>query len=134
MKSREAGFFYGHPQNRFWKVLASLYGEPLPASIQEKTDFLLNHHIALFDVAKQCDILNSSDSSIKNVVPNDISVILNAAEISAIYTNGRTANNLYKKYIFPVTGIEAIPLPSTSAANAAYSIERLIAEWCIIVK
>ena len=103
VKSREAQFFYHHPQNRFWKVLASLTQDSLPQTIEEKKIFLLKHHIALWDVIASCDIQGSSDSSIKNAVPNDFSGILKAAPIRRIYTNGGTAYKLYKKYFEPET-------------------------------
>lgn len=125
VKSRETEFFYGHPQNRFWKVLAAVMNEAVPQTIDEKKSFLLRNNIAVWDVIQSCDIQGSSDSSIKNVVPNDISKITSSADIKQIYTNGGTAHKLYEKYI----GKNAIKLPSTSPANAAYSIERLVEEW-----
>ena len=129
VKSREAKFFYHHPQNRFWKVLAALYQEPIPQTIDEKKLFLLKNHIAVWDVIASCDIQGSSDSSIKNAVPNDFSFILKTAPIRQIYTNGGTAYKLYHKYCEKVTGFEAVKLPSTSPANASYSLERLIRQW-----
>lgn len=131
VKSREEGFFYGHPQNRFWKVLAAVCKAKVPQTIEEKKAFLLENHIAVWDVIYSCDIVGSSDSSIKNVVANDLSRILDKADIKQIYVNGKKAEQLYKKYIFPVNGREAICLPSTSPANAAWSLERLIAAWRI---
>lgn len=132
VKSREQQFFYGHPSNRFWRVMSAVTGRPLPSTIDEKRDLLLNAHIAVWDVIKSCDIIGSGDSSIKNVVANDISVILNTAEIVKIFCNGKTSYKLYRKLIEPHTGIEAIALPSTSPANAQFSIQRLISEWNII--
>lgn len=129
VKSREEGFFYSHPQNRFWKVLAEIWKEPVPVSIDEKKSFLLRNHIAVWDVIKSCDIEGSSDSSIKNVVANDIGVILLEANIKQIYVNGKKAQQLYQKYIYPMLQKEAICLPSTSPANAAWSLERLVQEW-----
>ena len=129
VKSREEGFFYGHHQNRFWKVLAEIWKEPVPVSIDEKKSFLLRNHIAVWDVIKSCDIEGSSDSSIKNVVANDIGVILLKADIKQIYVNGKKAQQLYQKYIYPMLQKEAICLPSTSPANAAWSLERLGQEW-----
>ena len=129
VKSREEGFFYSHPQNRFWKVLAEIWKEPVPVSIDEKKSFLLRNHIAVWDVIKSCDIEGSSDSSIKNVVANDIGVILSKANIKQIYVNGKKAQQLYQKYIYPMLQKEAICLPSTSPANAAWSLERLVQEW-----
>ncbi len=130
VKSRETGFFYGHPQNRFWRVLAALENEETPQSIEEKKTFLLRNRIAVWDVIKSCDITGSSDSSIRNVVPNDILSILSASKIERIFTNGGTAHRLYRKYI----GNDAALLPSTSPANAAYSLDRLINEWSVILR
>lgn len=132
VKSREAGFFYHHPQNRFWKTLAAVTGQETPGSIPEKKEFLLRNRIALWDVIASCEIQGSSDSSIRNVVPNDLSRILGAAQIRQIYTNGGTAYKLYQKYLYPVTGRTAIRLPSTSPANAASSLEALIEQWKVI--
>ena len=130
--SRENNFYYGHKQNRFWKLLAHLLDEPVPEAIYEKKHMLLNNHIAIWDVIQSCDIKGSSDSSIKNAVPNDFSDILKAAPIRKIYTNGGTAYKLYHKYCEKVTGIKAMKLPSTSPANASYSLDRLISEWKVI--
>lgn len=134
VKSREAEFFYGHPQNRFWKVTAAVFGCDIPQTTEEKKKFLLENHIALWDVAASCEVEGSSDSSIKNVVPNDISLILSSAEISQIFVNGKTAEKYYNKYIRPTVGREAVCLPSTSPANAAKSLNNLISEWSIINK
>ncbi len=131
-KSREQLFFYGHPQNRFWKVLSAVLGEEIPQTIDQKRDFILSHNIALWDVISSCEIVGSSDSSIKNVIPNDINEIIRKACIGAIFTNGKTAEKYYNKYIKDKIGIESICLPSTSPANAAWSYERLNREWCII--
>ena len=132
VKSRENHFYYGHPQNRFWKLLAYLTQAQIPETIEQKKSFLLEHHIAVWDVIAECDIIGSSDSSIKNAVPNDFSDILKAAPIRKIYTNGGTAYKLYHKYCEKVTGIKAMKLPSTSPANASYSLDRLISEWKVI--
>ena len=129
VKSREEGFFYGHPQNRFWKVLAAVCEEDTPTTIVDKKRFLLKNYIAVWDVIHSCDIEGSSDSSIKNVVPNDLSEILEKADIRQIYVNGKKAEQLYKKYIFPQIGREAICLPSKSPANAAWNLEKLVDEW-----
>ena len=129
VKSRETQFFYGHPQNRFWRVLAALTGEPLPLSIAEKKEFLLENRIAVWDVIQSCEITGSSDSSIRNVVPNDLSRILCAAPVRRIFTNGRTAGRLYDKYCLKDTGRPALCLPSTSPANAACSLDRLLTAW-----
>lgn len=132
VKSREQQFFYGHKQNRFWRVLAQVLGCAVPESIDEKRAMLLNHHIAVWDVIASCEITGSSDASIRDVVPNDLSRILSCADIRAIYTNGGKAHQLYQKYIFPVNGREAFLLPSTSPANAGYSLERLVEAWKVI--
>ena len=161
VKSREMGYFYGHPQNRFWKVLAAVFAEdsagkeqqtdskPLqeagqktenrtaartaalmvPQTIGERRSFLLRHQVAVWDVIASCTINGSSDSSIKDVVVNDLSRILDTAPVRQIYVNGRKAEQLYNKYTFPKTGRKAICLPSTSPANAAWSLERLVASW-----
>ena len=134
VKSRENNFYYGHKQNRFWKVLATLLKEPVPETIEEKKAMLLAHRIALWDVIQSCDIKGSSDSSIKNVQPTDIGMILEKTNITRIYANGNKAGQLYKRYQFPVTGIEAMVLPSTSPANAAWSLERLCEAWQVILE
>lgn len=133
VKSREAQFFYHHPQNRFWKILTTLYQEPPLTTIEEKKQFLLKHHIALWDVIESCEIKGSSDSSIDNVKVNDIQSILNSTNIQYIYTNGKKAHQLYQKYCLPITHKEDICLPSSSPANAQFSLERLIKEWNIIL-
>ncbi len=132
VKSRENNFFYGHSQNRFWRVIAAVFGEKVPESIEEKKTFLLKNGIALWDVIHSCEINGSADSSIKNAVPNDISFLIIETGISRIYTNGRKADSLYKKYLEKQTGIKAVYLPSTSPANAAMSIEKLTEKWSII--
>lgn len=129
VKSREQNFYYGHKQNRFWKVLAAICGDSVPGEIEEKKSFLLRNHIAVWDVISECDIIGSSDSSIKNVVPTDLETILGETDIQAIYANGATAYRLYMKYSFPRIKREIIRLPSTSPANASFSLERLIGEW-----
>ena len=132
IKSREAMFFYGHPQNRFWSLLARLFDEPVPQSVDEKRMLALKHHIAMWDTIRSCTITGSSDSSIRDVIPNDLSVILDNGRVEHIFCNGATSYNLYMKYIFPNTGIKAIKLPSTSPANAAFGLERLEREWVVI--
>ena len=131
VKSREQRFFYGHPQNRFWRVLAAVFDCPVPQTVEEKKQMLLANGVALWDVIARCEITGSSDASIKNAVPNDLSQIFAAADIRAVYCNGATAYNLYQKYILPVTGREAVKLPSTSPANAAWTLERLIDAWSV---
>ena len=132
VKSREEGFFYGHKQNRFWKVVSRVFEEEEPKTIEEKKALLLRNHIAVWDVIAGCDIEGSSDSTIKNVRPNDLSTILDNAQIKAIYVNGKTAEKYYKKYIEKTINRKAVCLPSTSPANAAWSIEKLLDTWrCI---
>ncbi|MBR3366646.1 MAG: DNA-deoxyinosine glycosylase [Lachnospiraceae bacterium] len=132
VKSRETGFFYGHPQNRYWKVLAAVFGEEVPGTIPEKRAFLLRNHIAAWDVIQSCEITGSSDASIRDVVPNDLSQILRTAQIRQIFVNGRTAEKMYRRYTEPVTGRACVCLPSTSPANAAWSLDRLIEAWKIV--
>lgn len=132
VKSREQLFFYGHPQNRFWKVISSVLDKALPTTVEEKQAFLHENHIALWDVIASCDICGSSDSSIKNVVPNNISEILENADIRQIFVNGKVAEKYYNRYIRNTVGREAICLPSTSPANAAQTLEKLIAVWSVI--
>lgn len=129
VKSRKQGFYYGHPQNRFWKVLAAVCGCAVPQTIEEKKALLLANHIAIWDVIDSCDIIGSSDSSIKNVVPADIAGILPKTKITRIFANGKTAGKLYNKFVRESTGMEAVVLPSTSPANAAYSLEKLVEVW-----
>lgn len=132
VKSREEMFFYGHPQNRFWKVVAAVFGEEVPTTIPEKRTFLLSHGIALWDTICSCEITGSSDSSIKNVTPNDLSPILTTANIQRIFVNGKTSEKYFKQYIAPTINRTAICLPSTSPANATWSVERLVEAWKII--
>ena len=132
VKSREAAFFYGHPQNRFWKVTAAVFDCPVPQSVPEKKAFLLRQHIALWDVIASCEIEGSADSSIRNVVPNDLSVILQTADIRRIFVNGKTAEKYYNKYMLSAVGIKAVCLPSTSPANAAKHMDALIRDWDIL--
>lgn len=129
VRSREEGFFYGHPQNRFWKVTSQIFGEELPVTIDEKKAFLIRNHIALWDVIGSCEIDGSSDSSIRDVTVNDLSVILGTADIRAIFLNGKKAEQYYLKYIFPILKRDAVCLPSTSPANAAWNLEKLITVW-----
>lgn len=134
VKSRENAFYYGHPQNRFWRVLAALWGESLPESIPDKTAFLLQHHIALWDVVERCDITGSSDSSIKEVVPNAIGELLSKTSITQLFANGKTADTLYRRYVEPEISRTIRALPSTSPANAAWSLPRLVEQWqCVRV-
>ena len=132
VRSREEGFFYGHPQNRFWKVTSRIFGEELPVTIDEKKAFLIRNHIALWDVIGSCEIDGSSDSSIRDVTVNDLSVILDVADIRAIFLNGKKAEQYYLKYLFPVLKRDAVCLPSTSPANAAWNLDKLADAWKII--
>ena len=134
VKSREQAFFYGHPQNRFWKVLAGVFGQEVPATIPQKRAFLLRNGVALWDVIASCEIVGSADSSIKNAVPNDLRPILEHSKVTRIFVNGGTAKRLYDRHIEPLTGIPATALPSTSPANAAWSVERLTEAWKIITE
>ena len=133
VKSRKGEFFYHHPQNRFWRVLAAVCGEETPGTIPEKRAFLLEHGIALWDVIASCEITGSSNASIKNAVPNDLRRILKQADIRQIFTNGQTAHRLYQKYLAGETRLPEIALPSTSPANAAWSLERLTEAWRAIL-
>lgn len=134
VKSREAMFFYGHPQNRFWKLLPLIFDEKIPVTIEEKSALILRHNLALWDSIHSCIITGSSDSSVKDVVPNDLSVIINNSRITQIFCNGALSHKMYMKYIYPQTKIEAVKLPSTSPANAAFSMERLYEQWKIIAE
>ena len=134
VQSRENSFFYGHPQNRFWKIIARLTESEVPETIADKKKILLDHGIAVWDVIASCEIRGSSDSSIRNVVPADLSRILNNCSIKQIYANGGTAKKLYEKYSRPKTGRPITGLPSTSPANAAYSADRLMESWGEIKK
>ncbi|MBQ4575241.1 MAG: DNA-deoxyinosine glycosylase [Clostridia bacterium] len=131
VKSREQGFYYGHPQNRFWRVLSAITGEPLPDGIEDKRALLLKHHIALWDVCASCEIEGSSDASIRGVIPNDIATILAGTKIKRILLNGKTAAKLFERLIRPSLAFEGgvVPLPSTSPANAGMKLDALIEAW-----
>ena len=132
-KSREVGFYYGHPQNRFWKVLAAVLGEDAPATIPQKKAMLKKHHVALWDVLESCTIVGASDTSIEDVVPNKISGLVKASKVSRIFCTGATAYRLYQKYCAAEVGIDAVKLPSTSPANCAVSMEKLIEAYRAIL-
>lgn len=134
VKSQENKFFYGHPQNRFWPMIAEIFGEERPQTREEKIAIAMKNHMAVWDVIESCDIVGSSDSSIKNAVPNDLSEILKKTQIKKIYINGKTAEKFYKKYQAKLVNIPAICLPSTSPANAAWNFERLKEAWSVIKK
>ncbi|MBE5809609.1 MAG: DNA-deoxyinosine glycosylase [Clostridiales bacterium] len=129
VKSRENGFFYGHPQNRFWRMLAAIFDEEIPEDIPAKKALLLRHHIALWDVIASCDIQGSSDASVKNATPVDISRVTDAACIDRVICNGSLAGKLYQRYLETHIGIKAFVLPSTSPANAACSLGKLVDSW-----
>ena len=128
-KSREDGFFYGHPQNRFWKILAAICREKIPTDIQEKRMLLLRHHIALWDVIASCEIEGSADASVRNVMPVDISLITNVATIERVICNGKLTAKLYHQYLEKLVGLPAVVMPSTSPANASCRLEKLIQAW-----
>ncbi|AVQ17117.1 hypothetical protein FSBG_00501 [Fusobacterium gonidiaformans 3-1-5R] len=129
VKSREENFFYGHLQNRFWKMLAKIFEEEFPETQEQKKKLLKRHKIALWDVIHSCKIKGSSDSSIQDVIPNDLTEILRESPIQKIICNGGTSYKYYKKYQEKILGKEAILMPSTSPANAGYSLERLVEIW-----
>lgn len=129
VKSREQRFYYGHPRNRFWPLLATLYEEPVPDNTEEKRAMILRHHLALWDVIGECDITGSSDASVRRAVPVDISLITSVAEIRRVLCNGALAGRLYKQYLQARMGMEALTLPSTSPANAAWSMQKLLEVW-----
>ena len=128
-KSRETGYNYGHPQNRFWRVMAGVLGCEAPKDIPEKRDMLLQNGIALWDSIARCEIEGSSDASIGQVIPNDLSPIFSAADIRQVFCNGKKSWEKYHQYIEPVCGRAAVCLPSTSPANAAWSLEKLTLAW-----
>ena len=134
VKSRQVQFYYGNPQNRFWNVLAGVLGETVPEAAEERRRFLLSHGIALWDVIQSCVIPGSAASSLRDAVPNDLSGLRERCTIRRIYTNGSAAAGLYRKLLLPQTGREAVTLPSTSPANASYSLERLISCWQVIAE
>ena len=132
VKSREAEFFYGHPQNRFWAVAAAVLGYPKPETVEDKKRMILESNLAMWDVIASCEIEGSADSTIRNVTANDLSEIISSSKIDRIFVNGKTAEKYYNKYTYPKTKIKAICLPSTSPANAAWSFEKLVEAWKII--
>ena len=134
VKSREAMFFYGHPQNRFWKLLPLIFDDEIPTTVEEESALILRHNLALWDSIQSCVITGSSDSSVKDVVPNALSVIINNSKVTQIFCNGALSHKMYMRYIYPQTKIEAVKLPSTSPANAAFSMDRLYEQWKIIAE
>ena len=133
VKSREQLFFYGHPQNRFWKVLSAVFRQETPSSIEDKKVFLLKNRVALWDVIASCEIEGSADSTVKNAIANDILPILRESKINRIFVNGALAKKLYDRHLLPKTKMEAFALPSTSPANAAWNLDRLI-DACKIIR
>lgn len=131
--SRKENFYYMHPRNRFWPVIAKLCNEPLPQTVPARQELLLKNQIALWDVVQSCQLIGSSDQSIQKAQPNDLCVILESAPIKAIFTNGKKAYALYQQLIFPTVQLHAIVLPSTSPTNAAYSVERLLEQWSLLL-
>ena len=129
VKSRENGFYYGHPRNRFWRMIAGVYREMPPEDIPGRRLLLLRHHIALWDAALSCEVEGSMDQDIRSVAPTDLSRVLSRANIAKVLANGQTAGRLYRKYQQPLCGLPVTVLPSTSPANAAWSLERLCAAW-----
>lgn len=134
VKSREAQYFYGHPQNRFWKVMAAVFSEKFPRTMEERKKLLLRNRVAVWDVIASCSVRGSLDTSIQNVTPNDLHLILGSSLITAIFTNGKKADELYKAFQREKTGISSVCLPSTSPANASWSLERLIEAWRIVAQ
>lgn len=133
IKTREYGFFYGHPQNRFWPIMEELFNTKLSTDIDERREFILKNKIAMYDSIFQCDIIGSSDASIQNVIPSDLSEIFAKAKIEKVYCNGATSHKYYKKYHEKKYGIKAVALPSSSPANARYRIEDLVRVWSQIL-
>ena len=129
VQSRLSGFYYGHPQNRFWQVLAALCASPVPATVEQKRALLLGHGVALWDVLARCDIRGSADATIRNTEPNDIAALLHKAPIAAVFANGQAAAALYRRYAEPITGLAVNALPSTSPANAVWTLPRLVEAW-----
>lgn len=132
VKSRETAFFYGHPQNRFWRILANIFECSNPITIEEKKALALGHGLALWDVIGECEISGSADNTIKNAVPNDLSVIFDNSDITAIFANGKASEKYYNMYIKPVFNRDIVCLPSTSPANAAWNTDRLTEAWKVI--
>ena len=132
VKSRELNFFYAHPQNRFWKVIASIYNSPLPTTNEEKTKLILDNNLALYDVIYSCEIQSGADSTIKNVTPSNLTKVIKNSKIDRVFVNGKTAEFYYKKYTEKALNIKAECLPSTSPANANFTLEKLIEKWKII--
>lgn len=134
VRSREIGFYYSHPQNRFWKMLPIIFNDAYPATTEERRAFALRHGIALWDVLQSCEIVGSSDQSIRNAVPNDIAALLARTGIQRIYLNGQRAFSAYRRFQQLACGLAGVPLPSTSAANASWKLERLAEAWRVVAE
>ena len=136
--SRKFGFYYANPQNRFWRVLAGILNAPLPKSMDEKINFLLAYRIAIYDAAISCEIKGSSDAKMTAVTPANLEPIFKTANITQVYANGGKAYEICKKYledeILKATKNVVIKLPSTSPANAKFSIDKLASEWSAIAE
>lgn len=132
-KSREVGFYYSHPQNRFWKVLAQVFSVEIGQDISSRTEFILQNHLALWDVLAECEIDGAQDSTIKNAKPNNLEPILAQSSIQAIFTTGRTAFSLYQKYLYPQIGKPALLLPSSSPANCRIKMEDMVKAYSAIL-
>ena len=133
VRSRENGFYYGHPQNRFWPLLARLYGEAVPADARERRAFVLGHGVALWDSIESCRISGSSDAAIRDARPNDIAWLLQRTNITHIFCNGQQSFRIFQRFCASSCPLPAVCLPSTSPANAAWSLERLAEAWKIIL-
>ncbi|MGI6040157.1 MAG: DNA-deoxyinosine glycosylase [Clostridiales bacterium] len=133
-KSREASFFYSHPSNRFWPVMARIFGVELPQTVRDKRKLLLDKNVALWDVVASCTIENAKDSSIRNCEPHDLSIIFSVADIAAVFTTGAKAYQLYNRLCLKSTNMPAIALPSTSAANAKFSLDQLVDKYSAILQ
>ena len=133
-KSREMAFYYGHPQNRFWKVMAAVLGESVPETIAQKKAMLKKHHVALWDVLDSCTIVGASDTSIEDPVVNNIKGLVEKSKVTRIFCTGATAHKLYQKLCAKDVGIDAVKLPSTSPANCAVSLEKLVEAYKVILE
>lgn len=132
VRSREAGFFYGHPRNRFWQVMAAVLRAPIPDTVEEKSHLLISHGIALWDVVASCSVRGSADHCITDVTPNDLTPILSRGTVTRVFTNGKTAARLYDRHVGPTVTLPMTCLPSTSPANAACSLDDLIRAWSVV--
>ena len=129
VKSREDNFFYAHPQNRFWRVISSLFNSEIPKTNKEKTKLILDNNLALYDVIYSCDIISSADNTIRNVTPSNLVDVIKNSKIDRVFVNGKTAEFYYIKYLEKTLNIKCVCLPSTSPANANFTLEKLIEKW-----